>query len=143
MRIAKGVLLVGALAIAGCSQEPAVKPDAGKASAGASRPATLASQLHKAVVDATGYGPDAVEVSVAGAQVVVNITDARLLGADHSARDAEAAKVSVSLAGALGSGAEAAAIQAIHVNYLGSDRKLVDGIDFRRSPDGKFLKDIT
>jgi len=140
MRIAKGALLVGALAIAGCSQEPAVKAESGQASAGASQQATLASELQKSVIAATAYGPEAVEVTIAGAQVIVNITDSRLLGADHAARDAEAAKVSGSLAGVLGSGA---AIQAIHVNYLGRDRKLVDGIDFRRSPDGKFLKDIT
>ena len=120
-----------------------MKPDTAKASTGASQQAPLASQLQKAVVDATGYGRDAVEVTVAGAQVIVNITDPRLLGADHSARDAEAAKVSGSLAGALGSGAAAAAIQAIHVNYVDSNKKIVDGIDFRRNPEGRFLKDVT
>lgn len=143
MRIAKSALLVGALALAGCSQEPAVKQGAEQASTGASQQATLASQLQSAVVGATGYAPGAVQVTATGAQVIVNITDSRLLDADHAARDAEAAKVSGSLASALGAGAAGAAIQAIHVNYLDRGGKVVDGIDFRRSPDGRFVRDIT
>ena len=92
------------------------------------------------------YDPHAIVVAVPVAQVIVKISDGKLLESGHAERDREAERISAAVVQVLES-AGAKGIQAIHVDYIrptsSSKPKVIDSIDFRKSPDGKFLKDMT
>ena len=95
----------------------------------------------------TGYEADFVNVTMLTSQVTIQIVNSKLLQQDHAARDAEAAKISAATARVVEAAGSAGSIQAIHIDYVTKDAtaasKIVDAIDFRKNPDGKFLKDIT
>ena len=144
MRSCFASLLFVLLAIsAGCSQDSADTPSPQAASANAS----LIGEVRSAVVAATGYEASALDVMIATAQVVITISDSKLLAADHAARDAEAATVSAAVARAIESSGALSRIQAIHIDYVkrnaGAAATIIDAIDFRKNPEGRFAKDIT
>jgi hypothetical protein len=141
-------LLFALLAMAaGCSQNSADTPSPKAQQAPQAANASLVGEVRNAVVAATGYEASAVEVTIGTTQVVVTISDSKLLAADHAARDAEAATVSAAVARAIESPGAASAIQAIHIDYAkrnaGSAATIIDAIDFRKNPEGRFAKDIT
>jgi hypothetical protein len=149
MRSCLASLLFALLAMAAaCSQNSADMPSPKAQQAPqASANAALAGDVRNAVVAATGYEASAVDVTIGSAQVVVTISDSKLLAADHAARDAEAATVSAAVARVIESPGAASAIQAIHIDYAkrnaGSAATIIDAIDFRKNPEGRFAKDIT
>jgi hypothetical protein len=148
MRSCLASLLFALLAMAAaCSQNSADMPSPKAQQAPQAAKASLAGDVRNAVVAATGYEASAVDVTIGSAQVVVTISDSKLLAADHAARDAEAATVSAAVARVIESPGAASAIQAIHIDYAkrnaGSAATIIDAIDFRKNPEGRFAKDIT
>jgi len=105
--------------------------------------------LRTAVATATGYDLAFIEVTASPGQIIVQITDSKLLAGTHQERDAEATKIAYAVAKTTEAKANFATIQAIHVNYAKTDGKqssparISDGVDFRKDAAGHFTKDVT
>jgi len=130
-------------------QQPAAQSPTAQSPAAQSSAAqgSLAMDIHKAIIAVTGYDASAVEVTIFTGQLAVNISNSKLLESDRAARKTEAAKISAATVKVLESGAAVNSIRAMQINYLSraqaSKPRVVDAIDFRKSPQGKFLMDIS
>ena len=129
-----GVMLIFASAAPILAQPPSTQSQ--EALLGSVRDA-----LHKAIaLDGT------VEVSMKGNVLNVSRVNSSLNKAGHSARTTEAARIGPIVSEVLSGKADAGNIHTIRVQYLTGSKtapKVVDIIDFRKDPSGKFQFHIT
>ena len=105
-------------------------------------------EVKRAVVDATGYDGAAIELSATKVQFVVTIVNSKLISRPSYQRENEARRIASTIARSVADKPEFKGIQAIHVDYVkresGSGRtETIDGIDFRKDPQGNFQHHIT
>lgn len=101
-----------------------------------------------AVLSATGYNGQAVEVSATNVQFVITLVNSKLLGRSAIERENEASHIASVIARTIADKPEFKGIQAIHVDYVqrepdGGPSRTIDGIDFRKDPQGNFQHHIT
>lgn len=132
--------------VAACGPDSATRFDqvaSGARSAGSED----ARALEKAVTTGMNYDGAQVQVTVAGAQVVVAVTNSNLLAATHADRDADASRIAHIVETELGTRPGLASIQAVHVDYYavepGKSPVMRDSMDFRRDPSLKFKRDVS
>lgn len=89
-------------------------------------------------------GPENGTVTVTGGtyQLVVTVLNSKLK--TPLEREAEAAKIAAALSKAIAAKPEFKRLQAFHIDYVTNsgdhdDAHFVDGIDFRKNPEGKFV----
>jgi hypothetical protein len=100
------------------------------------------------VLAATGYDDRTVELTATEVQLVVTIVNSKLISRPAIERENEAKRIVARIARSIADKPEFKGIQAIHVDYVkreagGDHSETVDGIDFRRDPDGNFRHHIT
>jgi len=102
-------------------------------------------QIKQSILEALRYDATTIDVTATSVQIVVTVVNSDLNGslATHHERETEAAEIVGAVAVTLAKSPELAAIEAIHVDYVarqpGSTHSdVVDAIDFRRNPQGKF-----
>jgi hypothetical protein len=100
------------------------------------------------VLAATGYDDKTVELTATKVQFVVTIINSTLIGRTAAERENEANRIVATIAHSTADKPEFNSIQAIHVDYVRRDAgnghtEKVDGIDFRRDPQGNFRHHIT
>ena len=105
-------------------------------------------EVKQAILTATGYDPAAVELTAAKVQFVVTLVNSKLVTGPASGRESEANRITAAIAGVIAEMPEFQGIQAIHVDYVsrwrdGSASRIIDGIDFRKDPQGNFQHHIT
>ena len=142
------LLVAAAMAIVGCGEKPpANSGPQGQITQPTATEGSLAADIHRRVAVTTGYDPSTILVAVPVAQVIVKISNSKLLQSGHAARDREAEAISAAVVQVIESAGPAKSIQAIHIDYIrptdSSKPEVIDSIDFRKNPDGKFLKDVT
>lgn len=99
-------------------------------------------ELTKGVVDVVGSENGTVTISAGAYQLVVTVLNSRLRTATE--REVEAARIAGALSKAIAAKPEFRRLQAYHIDYVTNsgdrdDAHFVDGIDFRKNPDGKFI----
>jgi hypothetical protein len=108
---------------------------------------TSLNEVKKAVLDATGYDGGSVELVSTKIQLVVTIVNSKLIDRPSNEREREAERIASTIAHTVAGKPEFESIQAIHVDYVRrqadghTDR--IDGIDFRKDPQGNFQHHIT
>lgn len=109
-------------------------------------PASL-KEVKDAIIAATRYDPGAVELGVTKLQIVVTVVNSGLLNKRAIEREVEAGRITRTIARTISGKSEFQGIQAIHIDYvkLSADgrRRVVDGIDFRKDPQGNFQHHMT
>ena len=100
------------------------------------------------MVDATGYDAAAIELTATKVQFVVTIVNSKLIGGPSYQRENEARRIATTIARNVADKPEFRAIQAIHIDYVrresGSGHtETIDGIDFRKDPQGNFQHHVT
>jgi hypothetical protein len=108
----------------------------------------LAERGQQAILTATGYNPAAVELTATKVQFIVTLVNSKLVNEPASGRESEASRITAAIAGIIAEMPEFKGIQAIHVEYVsrephGSVSRIIDGIDFRKDPQGNFQHHIT
>jgi len=109
---------------------------------------TSLNAVKSAVLAATGYDSGAVELTATNVQLVVTIVNSKLNGSPAAERENEATRIASTIAGIITDKPEFKGIQGIHVDYVkrevdGSHTQRIDGIDFRKDPQGNFQHHIT
>ena len=109
---------------------------------------TSLNAVKNAVVDATGYDAAAIELTATKVQFVVTIVNSKLIGGPSYQRENEARRIATTIARNVADKPEFRAIQAIHIDYVrresGSGHtETIDGIDFRKDPQGNFQHHVT
>jgi phage terminase Nu1 subunit (DNA packaging protein) len=104
--------------------------------------------VKSAVLAATGYDGEAVELTATKVQFVVTIVNSKLNGSPAAERENEATHIASKIASIIANKPEFKGIQAIHVDYVKREAdsghtQTIDGIDFRRDPQGNFQRHIT
>ena len=100
------------------------------------------------VLAATGYDGGAVELTATKVQFVLTIVNSKLIGRSATERENEATRIASTIASIIADKPEFKGIQGIHVDYVkrevdGSRTQRIDGIDFRKDPQGNFQHHIT
>ena len=100
------------------------------------------------VLAATGYDGGAVELTATKVQFVVTIVNSKLIDRSAAERENEATRIASTIASIIADKPEFKGIQGIHVDYVkrevdGSHTQRIDGIDFRKDPQGNFQHYIT
>jgi hypothetical protein len=106
------------------------------------------SEVKQAILAATGYDPAAVELTATHVQFIVTLVNSKLASGPVSPREHEASRITAAIAGLIAEMPEYTGIQAIHIDYVsrkpdGSANRIIDGIDFRKDPQGQFRHHIT
>jgi hypothetical protein len=109
---------------------------------------TSLNAVKSGVLAATGYDGGAVELTATKAQFVVTIVNSKLIGSPAAERENEATRIASTIASIIADKPEFKGIQGIHVDYVkreadGSHTQRIDGIDFRKDPQGNFQHHIT
>lgn len=109
---------------------------------------TSLKEVKDAVLAATGYGGQAVELTATKVQFVITLVNSKLVGRPAADRENEARRIASVVAGKIADKPEFQGIQAIHVDYVMRDAgrghtRTIDGIDFRKDPKGNFQHHIT
>jgi hypothetical protein len=104
--------------------------------------------VKSAVLAATGYDGGAVELTATNVQLVVTIVNSKLNGSPAAERENEATRIASKIASIIADKPEFKGIQGIHVDYVkreadGGHTQRIDGIDFRKDPQGNFQHHIT
>jgi hypothetical protein len=110
--------------------------------------ATSLKKVRDAVLTATGYDGKAVELTATKVQFVITLVNSKLVGRPTVERENEAGRIASAIASKIADMPEFKGIQAIHIDYVkrepGSSRsQVIDGIDFRKDPQGDFQRHIT
>jgi hypothetical protein len=134
--------LTGALALVLASAAPLGRPHAEPAQA------VSLNLVKNDVLAATGYDDRTVELTATEVQLVVTIVNSKLISRPAIERENEGYRIVMTIAHSIADKPEFKGIQGIHVDYVkreaGSDHsERVDGIDFRKDPDGNFRHHIT
>lgn len=98
--------------------------------------------LTKSVIEVVGSENGTVSVTSGTYQLVVTVLNSTLK--TPLEREAEAARIAAVLSKAIAAKPEFKRLQAYHIDYVTNsgdhdDAHFVDGIDFRKNPEGKFL----
>ena len=114
----------------------------------AGQPSTSLNEVKQAILPSTGYHPSEVELTATNVQFMVTLVNSKLVAGPASRRESEASRITAAIAGVIAEMPEFKGIQAIHVDYVsrkpdGSASRIIDGIDFRKDPQGKFQHHIT
>ena len=112
------------------------------------QPDTSVNEVKQAILTATGYDPAAVELTATNVQFVVTVVNSKLVLGPAFKRDSEASRITAAIADVIAGMPEFRGIQAIHIDYVsrkpdGSAGRIIDGIDFRKDPQGNFRHHIT
>jgi hypothetical protein len=104
--------------------------------------------VKSAVLATTGYDGGAVELTATKVQFVVTIVNSKLIDRPAAERENEARRVASTIASIMADKPEFKGIQGIDVDYVkreadGSHTQRIDGIDFRKDPQGNFQHHIT
>jgi hypothetical protein len=104
--------------------------------------------VRHAVLSATKYDPALVEVTGMDVQLVVTIINSNLNAASRADRKLEAIAIASSISSAISHDPALKGMQALHVDYIRLEmatkhRERVDGIDFRKDPQGQFKLHMT
>ena len=135
------LLFVGGLAFVLTSAAPFGEPRAQPAS-----PSLNAVKTD--VLAATGYEDKSVELTATKLQFVVTIVNSKLIGGTAIERENDANRIVMTIAHSIADKPEFNGIQAIHVDYVNREAgnghtETVEGMDFRKDPDGNFRHHIT
>jgi hypothetical protein len=107
---------------------------------GAAPPALA--QMRKAVLAASGYADEAVELVAAPHLIAVTIINSRLLAATRAARLNEAHRIAGAVVRSAKDKAEFADVEVVHIDYVrrkgGGHADTIDAFDFRKDPTGTF-----
>jgi ABC-type transporter Mla subunit MlaD len=100
--------------------------------------------IKKAILAATGYDDDTVELVATDMDFVVTLLDSKLASGSNTARENEASKIASVIANAISGKEEFKGILAIHVDYVtreaeGGRTRTMNKIDVRRDSQGRFL----
>jgi hypothetical protein len=109
---------------------------------------TSLNAVKSGVLAATGYDGGAVELTATKVQFVVTIVNSKLIDRSAAERENEATRIASTIASIIADKSEFKGIQGIHVDYVkrevdGSHTQRIDGIDFRKDPQGNFQHHIT
>ena len=109
---------------------------------------TSLNAVKNGVLAATGYDGGAVELTATKVQFVVTIVNSKLIDRSATERENEATRIASTIASIIADKPEFKGIQGIHVDYVkrevdGSHTQRIDGIDFRKDPQGNFQHHIT
>jgi hypothetical protein len=112
------------------------------------QPNTSLNEVKQAILTANGYEPAAIELTATNVQFVVTLVNSKFISGPASRRESEASRIAAAIAGVIAEVPEYKGIQAIHIDYIsrkpdGSASRIIDGIDFRKDPQGKFRHHIT
>ena len=104
--------------------------------------------VKSAVLAATGYEGEVVELTATKVQFAVTIVNSKLISRPAAERENEAMRIASTIASTIADKSEFKGIQAIHVDYVKQEAdsghtQTIDGIDFRRDPQGNFQRHIT
>jgi hypothetical protein len=100
------------------------------------------------ILHVTGYSDRNVETAIQADQFMVTVINSRLNKATPRQREGEASKIVDSIARSIAGQSKFARVLGIHINYVerGNDEahtEIVDGIDFRKNPQGHFVHHTT
>ncbi|MGC2202405.1 MAG: hypothetical protein WA633_19990, partial [Stellaceae bacterium] len=135
----KRLLLIGSLAVvlvfAALSQAAYAEPLSSE------RQSRSLDEVKRAILVATGYDPAAVELTATHVQFIVTLVNSKLAAGPASPREVEASRITTAIAGVITEMPEFKGIQAIHIDYVsrkpdGSASRIIDGIYFRKDPQG-------
>ena len=102
--------------------------------------------MKNAVLAATGYESEAVELTATKLQFVVTLVNSKLTDAPAFWRESEATRIVSAIVDATAGKREFKSIQMIHVHYVKRDGKrtrAIHRIDFRKDTKGNFQHHIT
>jgi hypothetical protein len=105
-------------------------------------------KVKSAILAATGYDPAAVELTATHVQFAATLVNSKLVAGPASGRESEASRISTAIAGVIAEMPDFEGIRAIHIDYVrrrsdGSVSRIIDGIDFRKDPQGAFQHHVT
>jgi hypothetical protein len=105
-------------------------------------------EVKSAILAATGYDLAAVELTATHIQFAATLVNSKLVAGPASGRESEASRISMAIAGVIAEVPDFEGIQAIHIDYAsrrpdGSVSRIIDGIDFRKDPQGAFQHHVT
>src|ERR1051326_1422705 len=103
--------------------------------------------VKKQVIDATGYAPNDVNLTWQANQFTVTIVNSGLNKATPQQREAEASKIVTAITKAIAGKIQYEKTLGMHIDYVARDSNgghsdLIDGIDFRKDPTGRFVHHI-
>ena len=104
--------------------------------------------VKSAVLATTGYDGQAVDLTATKVQFVVTIVNSKLIDRPAAERENEATRIASTIASIISDKPEFKGIQGIHVDYVkreadSGQTQSIDGIDFRKDPQGNFQHHIT
>jgi hypothetical protein len=104
--------------------------------------------VKKAILDATRYAEKDVELKFQTSQFFVTVINSGVNKSPPLQRETEASKIVVAIAGQIADKPDFKGVLGIHIDYVarsadGSHTDLVDGIDFRKDPAGRFVHHTT
>ena len=104
--------------------------------------------LKKAINDATHYGEKDIELKYQARQFFVTVINSGLNKSPPVQRETEASQIVDAIARQIVDKPEFKGVLGIHVDYVarnagGSRTDVVDGIDFRKNPAGRFIHHTT
>jgi hypothetical protein len=105
-------------------------------------------EVKNTILAVTGYDPAAVELTATHVQFAVTLVNSKLVAGPASGRESEASRITTAIADVIAEMPEFEGIQAIHIDYVsrkpdGSASRIIDGIDFRKDPQGNFQHHIS
>ncbi len=102
--------------------------------------------LQGLIAAASEYPKSSVEVSSANHQITIGMVNGKLVSGSRGDRNAAASRIASLVANTMAGRPEFAEIFVIHVDFIkraGDHSTVVQAIDFRQSPDGKFEFHVT
>lgn len=104
--------------------------------------------IRDAIVAATGYDEDSIEVKPGRHQLFITVVNSKLIGGTPAARINEAATISSAVAQAITTRPEFDDVEALHVDYVRREKEnataqTVQAIDFHKDPDGSFRHHVS
>ena len=123
-------------------------PDLRAAPAENARQADALPAVKGAILRSTGYADAAVTLALSNNQFWVTIENSPLNDGTARQREAQAARIANAIAGHIKGGAVFSGILAIHIDSAarsrdGSHHDILDSMDFRKTPDGRFVHHAT
>jgi hypothetical protein len=142
----RGSLFVGWLAVV-LASAPAFEGAHAQSAQSQGQHARSLKEVKDSVLAVTGYDGRAVEVTATKVRFVITLVNSKLVDLPAAERENEASRIVSAIATTTTDKPEFKGIQAIHVDYVkrGADghSRMIDGIDFRKDPQGKFQHHIT
>jgi hypothetical protein len=124
------------------SSVPALAADVAADAAQVAKQAASIPALQRSAASAAGYKPVDVEVKSTAHQITVTVVNSNLNGGLPAGRSSEAEKIVRALEKSIAGKAEFGQIIIMHVDYVsrqGADSKIIQGLDFNKSPSGSFV----